>query len=113
MTALEAQLVQKRRDLRWRGPVEYTVRYTLAWLFNIAVLLVACFVSIIYALKFHDKATKKMAISWLIAYGVTFAIVEPLQVLIITCAPCIFDEDRKCGRLMVRCRFAYNELCAP
>ena len=54
-----------------------------------------------------------MALSWLIAYGVTFLIVEPLQVLCIACSPCCFDEDTRFGRCMSWMRFVYNELCAP
>ena len=43
----------------------------------------------------------------------TLTLVEPLQVILLVCAPCLFDENTKCGRCMGRCRFVYNELCAP
>lgn len=77
------------------------------------IVLFSCFVSLIYALKFREEATRMMALSWLIAYAVTFAIVEPLQVLILVCMPCLFDENTRCGRCMLWTRFIYNEICAP
>jgi len=45
--------------------------------------------------------------------GLTFAVVEPFQVILLVCAPCLFDEETRLGRCMGRCRFVYNELCAP
>ena len=38
--------------------------------------------SLIYALMFKEKETNKMAIAWLIAYGATFALIEPFQVFV-------------------------------
>ena len=70
-------------------------------------------VSIIFAASFGDKQTAKMCMTWLIAYGITFALVEPFQVLVLAGAPCLFNEDHRCGRCMVSCRYYYNELCAP
>lgn len=114
VASLQAQLAHRKREMQWRGPVEYQLRHTLAWLVNVAVILISLFLSLIYALKFNDKATKQMAVAWLVAYGVTFAIVEPLQVIILVCAPAwLFDDDNACGRAMNRIRFIYNELCAP
>ena len=39
--------------------------------------------------------------------------VEPVQVFISACAPCILDDKTRCGRCCQRVRFVYNELCAP
>ena len=44
---------------------------------------------------------------------VPFILIEPLQVFLIACAPCLFDEETAFGRCMSRIRFVYNELCAP
>ena len=76
-------------------------------------MLFSCLVSLIYALKYREEATKSMVMSWLIAYGVTFAIVEPMQVLVLVCAPCLFDEETRLGRFMSWLRYIYNELCSP
>lgn len=54
-----------------------------------------------------------MSLAWLFAYGVTFAIIEPAQVVLLTTAPFLQNEDTACGRAISRCRFIYNELCAP
>ena len=52
-------------------------------------------------------------LSWLIAYGITFAVIEPLQVCVIVCAPWLFDEKTRLGRFMKRLQYVYNEICAP
>lgn len=54
-----------------------------------------------------------MILSWLVAYGWTFVVIEPLQVLALAGAPCMFDERHCCGRCMIRLRTCYNELLAP
>jgi len=112
-TTLRAVLARRQEELGWRPPHVYNTRVALAWLFNFGILIVACFFSIIYALKFQEQATRNMCMAWLIAYGVTFAIVEPVQVCAIACLPSLSDEDTRCGRFCGRCRFMYNELCAP
>jgi len=112
-TTLDALLQKRRADLGWRPDWAYKWRLRLAWAFNLLVMLLACLVSVIYALKFGDEETRNMCLSWLIAYGVTFAIVEPVQVLVLTCAPNLQDEDTASGRFCMQCLFIYNELCAP
>ncbi len=54
-----------------------------------------------------------MVVSWLIAYACTFAIVEPIQVLLLASTPCLFVDTNRCGRCLMRARFVYNELIAP
>jgi len=112
-TTLRAVLAKRQEELGWRSPCAYNTRMLLAWLFNVGVLLVGCFFSVIYALKFQEEATRNMCMAWLVAYGVTFAFVEPFQVLVIACFPGLSNEDTACGRFCGRCRFMYNELCAP
>mmetsp|Transcript_20586 Transcript_20586/g.52395 ORF Transcript_20586/g.52395 Transcript_20586/m.52395 type:complete len:522 (+) Transcript_20586:3-1568(+) len=110
---LQAMLTKRRQELGWRSPFVYNTRVLLAWAFNVGVLMVACFFSIVYALKFQEAATRNMCMAWLVAYGVTFAVVEPVQVIVIALAPSLSDEDSRVGRFCGRCRFVYNELCAP
>ena len=111
--AIETRLRQKRKDLRWRGPYERGCRLVLAWTFNLLVPGIAYLVAIIIAAKLGEAETYKMCIGWLVAYGATFAIVEPAQVVILASAPCLFDEETKIGRCCSRVRFVYNELFAP
>jgi len=112
-TAIRAQLRHKLSTLAWRTDSEYHCRLAIAWAFNGAVMVVACLFAIIYALKLKDAATRRMAVTWLISYGVTFAIIEPFQVLMMTCAPWLFEDTTRFGRFCLRCRSVYNELCAP
>lgn len=110
---LEAKVRKKIEDGRWRGRKEIMCRQILAWSFSALMVCGMLFQAIIYALKFGDQQTQSMIVSWLVAYGWTFAIVEPVQILILVCAPCLFDDSTRCGRCMLWCKFIYNELCAP
>ena len=69
------------------------------------------FVSISVALQFKEAETAKMCVAWLFAYGVTFAIIEPVQVIVLAAVPMLNDEATRCGRCVIRIRFIYNELC--
>ena len=109
----EKRFDNRLHSLGWRSPREYKNRQILAWCFNICTLLAFLFVSLVYALKFGNQETKNMVVAWLMAYGITFAVVEPFQVFLLACAPCLFDEATRFGRFCGRCRFVYNELCAP
>jgi len=111
--AVLAQIRSKRKELRWRPKWEYYLRLSLSWSFNFALMGICFLFSIIYSVSFGNNKTFAMVISWALAYGWTFAIVEPVQILILAGAPCLFNEDHACGRCMVRARFVYNELCAP
>ena len=111
--AIPVQLRAKRQALRWRPKWEFYLRLALAWAFQAGVVAIGCFYSILVAASFGNRETTAMVISWLMAYGWTFAIVEPVQVLILAGAPCLFDESHRIGRCCVRIRTVYNELCAP
>ena len=111
--AIELIMHEKIDAIGWRGPREHCVRSSLAWLFNYLVFFFALLVALIYALKFGEVTMSKALITWAVAYGWTFAIVEPVQVVILALSPCLFDEETRCGRCMVRGRTMYNELCAP
>ena len=103
---LAARLQKKKQELGWRSSCEYATRSCLAWIFNFVLLLFFCFVSVVYALKFEEKATSNMILTWIIAYGVTFAIIEPIQVCLLVCAPCLWNEDTRCGRCCLNCRYS-------
>merc|ERR1711988_159591 len=111
VVALQAELDKRRRSLRWRSSREYSCRQAVAWVFAASSLLVFCAVSLIYALKFTDLVMSGIAIAWLVAYGWTFAILEPLQVLLLVLLR--HDDSTRCGRCLGRLRFVYNEICAP
>ena len=111
--AIEARIALKIEEIGWRGDREFFVRRLIAWIVCVFVFLFSLFVAFIYALKFGEVTIAKALLSWAIAYGWTFAIVEPFQVVFLAFSPCLFTEDTRCGRCMIQCRFIYNELCAP
>ena len=108
-----AQLQAKLKSLRWRRPWVVKIRWTLAWLFNYLLMGLNLFYSLIIAIKFGDGPTSLMIGSWVLAYGCTFAIIEPVQVIFLAATPWLFTDDTRCGRCMIRARFIYNELLAP
>ena len=76
-------------------------------------MFIALFFAFINCILYGDKKTAETIMSWMLAYGTTFAIVEPVQVFMLASTPCLFVEDHACGRCMIRARTIYNELLAP
>ncbi len=112
VTAVEAMIENRRKELRWRSPREYCCRQVLAWAFAFGLLLLMLLLSFIYALKYQEAAMQQIMLGWLFAYGVTFAVVEPVQIVLLAAFPASTD-DTKTGRCVARCRLIYNELLAP
>merc|ERR1719502_856343 len=77
--AIEARLRQRIEEINWRSDRVVFIRRTLAWAFNIFIVLFACFVSLIYALKFGEGTMNSCLVSWAVAYGWSFLIIEPMQ----------------------------------
>ena len=69
-----------QKALRWRGPIEYNVRQVIGWTVNLSLLFICLFVSLIYAAKFGNNQFTQVAVGWLMAYALTFILVEPFQV---------------------------------
>ena len=111
--AAAALLEKKLVDMRWRKTWVVKSRSALSWLWQWVVMVIFFFYSFIIALKFGEVSTNKMLVGWAIAYGCTFAIIEPLQIILLAAMPCLFVEDTRCGRCLIRARFIYNELLAP
>ena len=97
--AAAAVLDNKLKDFRWRRPWVVKLRWALSWMFQFAVMGVCFLYSLVIAIKFGDGPTATMVTSWVIAYGCTFAIVEPVQVFILASTPCLASAgDRTlCG----------------
>ena len=76
---LRRQLDEELTLHGWRSPCEYWTRYVLAWLANVLMLLALLFVSAIYCLGFGEAQTRPMVLAWMISYGWTFAVVEPVH----------------------------------
>ena len=110
---LHAQLQEEVSKLGWRSEREYNMRQATAWGVQVGILFMAYFNSFIFCLGFGERETFKMVLSWIIAYGWTFAFIEPVQVCLLACCPCLWDEETRCGRCMNWVRFIYNELLSP
>ena len=106
-------LKRRTSELRWRGAKEFGARRCAAWTFSWTLCFFFYFYTLIVALKFGEEAMNKMVTYWLVAYGWTFALIEPVQILIIAGAPCFIKEDSRCGQCMMKCFFVYNEIFAP
>ena len=73
-----------------------------------AVLLLLC---ITYGAQFGQAATAKMLTSWGMSYALQLVCIQPVQVAVIACAPCLFDDSHLLGRCLNRLRGIYNEYC--
>jgi len=117
MASAAFELLHRKRtaELRWRSNREVALRQCLAWALSIFVMFTSCWYSFVVAVTFGDAAVRGALLSWLVAYGWTFALVEPVQILVIAGAPCVWngDEDSRCGRWCARARFFYNEFLSP
>jgi len=114
MVLIQAQIRKKRRDLGWRGEREFKARLTFAWAVNMVIIPALLLTySIACAVSLGEAETNTMCVSWLVAYLITFAIIEPVQVVLLAGQPWLCDEDSRCGRCCARVRFVYNELLAP
>ena len=51
--------------------------------------------------------------SWGAAYLWTALLFDPINVFIITIMPYVANEETRCGRCCMRCKFVYDELFAP
>ena len=111
--AAAAVLDAKLTKLRWRRPFVVRTRMAIAWLIQFAAMGIFLFYSLIIALKFGEGSTRLMIGSWVLAYGCTFAIIEPVQVLLLSLLPCLFVDSHSCGRCLLRMRFVYNEFLSP
>ena len=95
----------------WIGDREHTCRLLVAWVAHLAVEAVMFLLCITYGAKFGEHATAQMLTNWGMSYALQLAIIQPFQVFLLACAPCLFNEDHMMGRCLSRLRFVYNEYC--
>jgi len=108
------KLHDKVHGLRWRGPVEYRLRSFVAWFMGVLLYVIFCLAAAVYGVvKFKGAATNYMLASWGVAAIQTYIIIEPVQVIVVIALPCLVNEQTRCGRCCLRCRFWYNEIFAP
>ena len=110
--AIEERIQRRVSELRWRSHQSYVCRQTVAWAIALMLNLISLFTSLIYALKFGEATMNACMVAWAIAYGWTFAVAQPIQVMILVLTPGLFSEETRCGKAMMRLRKCYNELLA-
>ena len=99
VAAIQERIRERVAELRWRGANAFVSRQAFAWALTLGLTLLALFMSVMYALKFGEATMSACLIAWAIAVGWTFAVVQPIQVLILALAPGLFKNDTRCGRL--------------
>jgi len=67
---------------------------------------------VIYGRLLGKQQTNEMLIGWFIATGQAWAVIEPLQILILAVVPMFIVEDSCAGRCFERVRTVYNEIFA-
>jgi len=95
----------------WIGDREHTARLVTVWVAHFAVEAVMFLLCITYGAKFGENATAQMLANWGMSYALQLVVIQPVQVLLLACAPCLFNEDHMVGRCLSRLRFVYNEYC--
>ena len=92
----------KKRSLR---EVVDCGRITLAWLFNIVFYLIMCWFTYTYAILFGPEETNGWLMSFVLASGNAWLIIEPFEVVLLVMLPFLFDN--KC---VANCRETAKEL---
>ena len=86
--AREAKKVKKS----WRE-IRDIMRICIAWFINIAFYLVVTMIVITYAMMFGKEETKAWLMSWVLASGNAWLIMEPFEVLVLVMLPFLFEND--------------------
>ena len=89
------------------------VRMYIAGIFNLWVYFVGALLSLTYGVKFGPDSTNEMITVWVIAMFQIYCIIEPVQILIIVCAPFLCDDSTRLGRFCLKARYCYNEFFSP
>ena len=101
------QAFQKAKEPKKRSLREIVDcgRVTLAWVFNIAFYLIMCWFTYTYAILFGPEETNGWMMSFVLASGNAWLIIEPFEVVLIVMLPFLFDN--KC---VAKCRVTAKEL---
>ena len=80
-------------------------RLTLAWVFNIAFYLIMCWFTYTYASLFGPEETNGWLMSFVLASGNAWLIIEPFEVLLLVMLPFLLDN-----KYVANCRDTAKEL---
>ena len=101
------QAFQKAKEPKKRSLREIVdcARLTLAWVFNIAFYLIMCWFTYTYASLFGPEETNGWLMSFVLASGNAWLIIEPFEVLLLVMLPFLLDNS-----YVANCRDTAKEL---
>ena len=76
------------------------LRFTLAWLFAVAVYLAAALVCLVYGVLFDEPSFQLLVLAWFAALIFTWAVVEPAEIVGLS----VFQRIFKGSDRLDRCR---------
>ena len=109
----QAALKHEKTTLRWRTDRTYYFRLALAWTLAAVVYLLSLFLVLLYSAAYGRKDSASVLLSWITSLGCSFAIIEPVQVVILSTLPFLFDDQTRLGRCLERGRWFYLEFLSP
>ena len=111
---IKAYVAKQQTEIRWRSFREQRCRNAIAWLFNAVMYFICTVMVLAFGVEALGPSVMASTVAgWVAGLLQVFLIVEPLQVLIVTCFPYCIEEDTKCGRCFRRVQWFYNEFLSP
>jgi hypothetical protein len=110
--AANLALKQKRVQMGRRSKRSYHARTMLAWAAALACFTVCAMMAVVYGRLFGPSRTNDMLLGWLLATGQTWAVLEPLQIVIVAALPVLVSQESCVMRTYERARYIYNEYLA-
>lgn len=90
---MKAKFQERQQQKRsWRQILDIA-RSATAWLINWAFYLVVNWIVITYAMMFGKEKTKGWLMSWILASGNAWVVMEPFEVLLLVMLPFLFDNQ--------------------
>ena len=85
------------------NPRLHNVRFTLAWIFNILVYLMSCWIALTFGTVLGNVEFDIICLAWLAGLAVTWAVVEPAEIVGVALLPRLF-EGGPLGKLRGWCK---------
>jgi len=108
----EARVKEKRKELRLRSQRVYYLRQSIAWGFNLFVLIFLLALIRIYASMFGERGTQDLMRGWMISIGTATAVIEPVNVIVLAALPLLMRGDGPIAKCYNNIFWCYNELFA-
>ena len=111
---IKAYVAKQQTEIRWRSFREQRCRNAIAWFFNACIYFMVTWMVLAFGVEaLGPGVMAATVVAWVMGLAQVFLIVEPLQVVIVTCFPYCIEEDTRCGRCFRRVQWFYNEFLSP